>query len=370
MQYKIIFSKHDLVSATGINYIYKSYLKCFKEKHDIAITTKSKFNYLDITPGGIFFLIYTIFLPILILPSFFLRSLISSKSNKKIFVVSHMHNIRNLFLNIFQDVRGIYCVDSIFNYHKLRFAQKPKYLRFIFLIPSYLCELNFVIMTECPLFFNSSEVAEEFTKRYKYFISDNREIMCLNIGHPSSRPLYKKNVNPDKNNFAIYGNFLFYESEFGLNRLIEELKNIDENSSKVHTNIHIFGKNSNQMYYKYNDLIIAGVQFSVLGMVDSIEDVLQSCDGVIIPVEKTGGLKIKLLETLNYGLYALTTQNVAKHLEGYKNFSHLKVFNDIEDIVKNLGNLDIKDPKNFIKGESLPKWETHYRLVERLFSGE
>ena len=122
MQYKIIFSKHDLVSATGINYIYNNYLDCFKKKKGVTITTKSQFNFLDITPNGNLFLAYSIFLPIFILPFLFLNLFISSKPNKKIFVVSHMHNIRNLFLNIFQNVKGVYCVDSIFNYHKLRFA--------------------------------------------------------------------------------------------------------------------------------------------------------------------------------------------------------------------------------------------------------
>jgi hypothetical protein len=60
MQFKIIFSRHDLLKATGINYIYDNYLKTFKNNKDFQITSSSKLNLLDKTPRGIFVILFSL----------------------------------------------------------------------------------------------------------------------------------------------------------------------------------------------------------------------------------------------------------------------------------------------------------------------
>ena len=224
-------------------------------------------------------------------------------------------------------------------------------------------------MTDCPLFFNSHEVTEEFKKRYHYFLNKNRVVECLNIGHPPIKQLERKKAKDEINNIAVYGNFLFFESEYGLNTLIDELKK-SKKTEAMHTNLFIFGKNSLEIFGEYDGLSFGGVKFFVLGMVDSVESVLQTCDSVMIPVDVTGGLKIKLLESLCYGLSVVTTNNVAKHLKNYESLNQIKTFDSIEDIAKNLESIDIKDNNNQEIEKNLPQWYDHYTLIQELFSNE
>ncbi len=366
MQYKIIFSKHDLVKATGINYIYDNYLKNFKNNKDFFVSSSSRLNLLDKTPSGIYVILYSLILPSLVLPYLLTKIFISRKDNENLFLVGHMHNLRNLALNISKNVCGIYCVDSIYNYHRLRFRNSPNFIRPILLIPAYLIEFFYVLLTESPMYFNSNKVTDEFKKRYRFILKKNREIKCLNIGSPKNNIINNSKNTTDINKLAIYGNFLFYESRKGLDMLIASLKQINKQSDIIHTNIYIFGKNSFEFYSQLNDTKINGVQFFVLGMVDSVQDTLQDLDGVIIPVDETGGLKIKLLESLSYGLHVVTTKSVAAHLENYKSYKNLQTFSSISNIVENLNSLSIKNDIDVSSVQSLPTWDTHRTLIDRL----
>jgi glycosyltransferase involved in cell wall biosynthesis len=292
------------------------------------------------------------------------------KNAEKFFLVGHMHNLRNLALNLSTNVCGMYCVDSLYNYHRLRFSHQPFFIRQILLLPAYLIEIFYVLTTDSPLYFNSNEVTDEFKKRYKFILNKNREIKCLNIGSPKNKIIKNLKNKTNVNRLAIYGNFLFYESRKGLDRLINSLHQINKQSDIIHTNIYIFGKNSLEFYSQLNEVKANGVQFFVLGMVDSVKDTLQNFDGVIIPVDETGGLKIKLLESLSYGLHVVTTNSVAIHLENFKSYNNLQTFSSISNIAKNLNSISIKNDTDISSVQNLPSWKIHHSLIERLFYGK
>jgi glycosyltransferase involved in cell wall biosynthesis len=367
MQFKIIFSRHDLFKATGINYIYDNYLKIFKNNKDFHISSSFKLNLLDKTPSGIFLILYSLMLPLLFLPCLLIKIFMHRKSAEKLFLVGHMHNLRNLALNLSMNVCGMYCVDSLYNYHRLRFSHRPFFIRQILLFPAYIIEVFYVLITDSPLYFNSNKVTDEFKKRYKFILNKNREIKCLNIGSPKINIINNLQNTTNINKLAIYGNFLFYESRKGLDILIDSLHQINKQSDIIHTNIYIFGKNSLEFYSEFNGVRANGVHFFVLGMVDSVKDTLQNFDGVIIPVDETGGLKIKLLESLSYGLHVVTTNNVAIHLENYKSYNNLQTFSSISNIAKNLSSISMKNDTDISSVQNLPSWNVHLGLIERLF---
>jgi glycosyltransferase involved in cell wall biosynthesis len=125
--------------------------------------------------------------------------------------------------------------------------------------------------------------------------------------------------NTDNLNFGVIGAWKRDENYYGLKNFVNGI-----NNNKI--NLVICGSNIERLSL----INFKNINVNLLGFVDDLDSFFNSIDLLIIPLEKGAGVKIKVLQSLIYGVPCIGTK-VA--FEGIDLNPNCIEFNDIRELI-------------------------------------
>ena len=362
----IYFSRTDQVSGTGFKFIYENYLNFVNEKTNVLLIDDQKSMVKDYVPIRLKFILFSLSLWIFILPLWLIQRVFLDKSKKmneefNVFVMrqTNLFILKKLFFN---EVDGFYCVDSIVDYYNSKYKKDFSLARYLSTTASFVFELYIVLFSDCNIYFNSQLVSERFIKRFRFTNLNTKRVRALIICPPHNSQKIKPTQDPNYLgvDIALYANFDFFESKLGATAFLESLTESQYSQDSRDININIFGKSADKNFKQYHLKQFGNFKIKVEGLVEDIYKKLNVNDLLIIPVESTNGVKIKILEALDFGIPVMTTKNVAMHIPDYKKIPMLIPIDDIELFKEGLSQLDFEEVKNRDRFMSLSSWADHF----------
>ena len=128
----------------------------------------------------------------------------------------------------------------------------------------------------------------------------------------------------------------------------------------------VAGSGMEQLKDKYSEVD----NLTLRGYVDSLSDLYEEADVVVLPIKSGSGMKVKMAEAMMYGKNVLAS-DVA--LEGYDvdGVSGIIRCNSVSDFIRNINEYDYKLPKynNSVRTLFLNQYsyEVSYKLFEKIF---
>lgn len=368
----IYFSRTDQVRGTGFKFIFENYLNFENEKTNVLLIDDQKSIIKDYVPTRLKFILFSLLLWVFILPLWMIQRLFFLKSKKinnesNIFVMrqTNLFILKKLFFN---EVDGFYCVDSIVDYYNSKHKKNFFLARYLSTTASYVFELYIVLFSDCKIYFNSQLVSERFVKRFRFADLNTKRVKALIIcpPHNSHKIKLKEDPNYFDVNIALYANFDFFESKLGAITFLKSLSDCQHSHVFKDININIFGKSADKNFKQFHLKQFGNFKINVEGLVEDIYERLNKNDLLIIPVESTNGVKIKVLEALDFGIPVMTTKNVAMHIPNYKDIPMLIPIEDIELFKEGLNYLDYEEIKTRDKFMPLSSWAEHFKEYKAL----
>ena len=362
----IYFSRTDQVSGTGFKFIFENYLNFVNEKTNVLLIDDQKSVIKDYAPIRLKFILFSLSLWVFIFPLWILQRVFLYKSKKinnelNIFVMrqTNLFILKKLFFN---EVDGFYCVDSIVDYYNSKYKKNFSLARYLSTTASYVFELYIVLFSKCNIYFNSQLVSERFIKRFRFTKFNAKRVKALIICPPHNPHKIKpiKDSNYLGVNIALYANFDFFESNLGAMTFLKSLTESQYSHDSKDININIFGKSADKYFNQFHLKQFGNFKIKVEGLVEDIYKRLNMNDLLIIPVESTNGVKIKILEALDFGIPVMTTKNVAMHIPDYKEIPMLIPLEDIGSFKEGLSQLDYEEIKTLDRFMSLSSWADHF----------
>jgi len=298
MKIKLNFYGSDLNSDTGYKYIYD---QC---RQLPTITTQ-----IILPDGDVKFHIFK--LPFLIFLGWAAKFFTMRYPESNSVLVGLPKSINELFF-LAKNKKRFYMVDSLYDYYSQRLENNNKITKHVILKMCYRYELVLLDLCGKNLFLNSYSAALKMKKRVSGKKCDNLmdKIQFLPIGINNKNYTNNKERGskiPINKKFGIWGNFGFYENRIGLTKFLEEFKKQQRLVPGV--SIEISGNGlSDDICSEF-----ASSQVKFLGRVNKMETFWKSCDGFILAVEQTNGIKTKLLELMLLGKPFLVKNSVYKH---------------------------------------------------------
>ena len=161
-------------------------------------------------------------------------------------------------------------------------------------------------------------------------ISKNIKSICC--PHPEKvNYLYKKQENISKNHIIFIGGYSMANKD-AIDWFLDNVWNFFKNNDNI--DLLIYGNVSS--FFKHFDT--NGNNILIKGKVENLQEVYENATIAINPVQMGGGLKIKNIEAMSFGIPLITTTEGAKGLEKGINNSFL-LANSIDEWIKTLLNL-------------------------------
>lgn len=332
-----------LLSAFGANmnsggeYVTKilkeHFCKIYKSNDFIVVDSKrngSKINYF--AHGKLISIIIFLFFPLLY-PQMTRRF--------KIEVLNKLREQQHIILNFTQTfIYSLFLKNRKIDFiiHDVLLQVELRKNRFFLLPFIYFWEFIFFRIIKNVTLYTLSNKDKHLIMKYYFVKSDKIKVLDLldlisNDINLNQKPLVKKeyfeiseiqelilNRKTDNLTFGIIGAWKRDENYYGLKTLI---KGINENK----INLLICGSNVERLsLINFNNINV-----NLAGFVEDLNTFFNSIDLLIIPLEKGAGVKIKVLQSLIYGVPCIGTKVAFEGIDFNRNFIE---FNDISEIIK------------------------------------
>jgi len=297
MSIRLFFFKTDLKADTGFRYIFNQ-VKTIKS----IDTTVDEFNCKT--------KFHIVKLPILIMYLFIASLLVKRTIDQKDCIVGFPKNWREI-ATLKQRGYNLYLVDSIYDYYNLRLENRSQILKFLILKICTIYEILLLTCIDNKLFLNSIQASNSMKGRYGEFAN---RIAYLPIGittdqYKSEKISVSPTLSRGKKIIGIWANFNFHENKYGLERFLQRL--LEQKNFDVNFDIKIAGGGLDSKFkMKFQQ---TGIEF--LGRIDNLEQFISNCDGFVLAVERTNGIKTKLLELVKIGMPFMVKQSILSHIE-------------------------------------------------------
>ena len=179
---------------------------------------------------------------------------------------------------------------SLWNYYVTKKYELKKLADFNCIITISIHDLKYMQMSS--QYKNVEYVPVTFDKLYKYN--------------------YELNQSKDTFNITFVGGFDWYPNLSGVLWFLEHVFKKINNRNNIQ--FHVVGKNARSSLTAYSSL----KNVMIHDFVNEIEPIFLMTDIFIVPTTIAGGISIKLLEALSYGIPVVCTKEVYSHLDNYE----------------------------------------------------
>lgn len=181
-------------------------------------------------------------------------------------------------------------------------------------------------------------------------------ITMKDVGHVNTEQNYNKPLK-----------LLFFGSYFSANIEAVDIL-VREILPKTNALLIVAGSGMEQLKDKYSEVN----NLTLRGFVDSLNDLYEEADVVVLPIRSGSGMKVKMAEAMMFGKNVLAS-DVA--LEGYEvdGVSGIVRCNSVRDFISNINEYDYNLPKYNNSARTLflnqYSYEISYKLFEKIFIG-
>lgn len=297
MRISLFFFKTDLKTDTGYKYIFDQV-----KTLPIVDTTVDDFN--NDTK------FHVLRLPLLILFLLITRYFIKGTTKQKHCIVGFPKNWCEI-VALKQIGYNLYLVDSVYDYYDLRLEKSNLILRSLIL---KICNLYEGLLLNCinnKIFLNSMYASDLMRLRNSKFAD---RIGYLPIGITLDKCQKAKNTLShkyprEKKIIGMWANYRFHENRYGLECFLQRF--LEQKNFGVDCQIKIAGGGlDNKFKMKF-----CQSEIEFLGRVSNLEEFIFNCDGLILAVERTNGIKTKLLELIQLGIPFMVKKSILSHID-------------------------------------------------------